>query len=687
MAGVDAVVHLGGIAVEEAWEKIMPANVAGTYNLFEAARRAGVRRIVVASSNHAVGFFPRSETIDDRVLPRPDGRYGLSKAFAEMLGRLYADKYRMEVFCIRIGAMTLEPEDVRRLAIWIHPEDLVSLVEIGITAPGVKFEIVYGMSDNKRSWWDNSNALRLGYRPKHRSEDYAAAVIAREPPRDPNDPAEIYQGGAFVTAEVRRASEVRDRAGRQQMKIDRLRAFMSRDKDRPRVIVSIDTDDGLTGWGECYNHGPDKALAPILDYLFDFIRGHDPRRIEYLVQLLMQQSRFPPGRARLDGDLGGRPMPVGHFGQGAERAGLSAARRPRARSGEGLCRRLHGARSGGGARRVRPPQRPMRPDGVQAQPVSGRHASASLGRGGARARRSIFVKLRETVRADYEIAFDAHAKIFEVAQALQLGNALAPYDPLFFEEPLRPENFEAWGELKRGLGCTLATGESLYSRFEFLRLLQVRGCDIIQPDVCVVGGLLEMRRIAALAEAHYVTVAPHNPMGPLATAVNVHFAAAQPNFRILEYRLPEGPGYAFGTGAGETAAANAGSARYVGRSVPAEGRLSRTAAGPRRLGRRDGHRAARHRGLRELAAQGADQAGWLDRVGVSPDCNLRPAAARTARAVRCAIAAQCGRVSDWPVPTRSCAERSGTSEPSRGSATPDGKESTTRGASKRYGSE
>ena len=101
-----------------------------------------------------------------------------------------------------------------------------------------------------------------------------------------------------------------------------------------------------------------------------------------------------------------------------------------------------------------------------------------------------FRKLRETVRSDYEIAFDAHAKIFEVGQAIQLGNALAPYDPLFFEEPIRPENIEAWGELKRGLNCTLATGESLYSRFEFLRLLSVKGCDIIQPDICVVGGLL-----------------------------------------------------------------------------------------------------------------------------------------------------------------------------------------------------
>jgi uronate dehydrogenase len=201
MDGVDAIVHLGGIAVEEAWEKIMPANLAGAYNVFEAARRAGVRRVVVASSNHAVGFYPRSETIDDHVLPRPDGRYGLSKAFAEMLGRLYADKYRMEVFCIRIGAMTLEPEDVRRLAIWIHPEDLTSLVELGLTAPGIHFEIVYGMSDNKRAWWDNSNALRLGYRPRHQSEHHAAAILAREPPRDPNDPAEIYQGGVFVTAE------------------------------------------------------------------------------------------------------------------------------------------------------------------------------------------------------------------------------------------------------------------------------------------------------------------------------------------------------------------------------------------------------------------------------------------------------------------------------------------------------
>ena len=113
------------------------------------------------------------------------------------------------------------------------------------------------------------------------------------------------------------------------------------------------------------------------------------------------------------------------------------------------------------------------------------------------------------------------------------------YDPLFYEEPIRPEHIPAWGRLRRELKCPLATGESLYSRFEFLALMQAGGADIIQPDICVVGGLLEMRKIAAIAEAHYVSVAPHNPMGPLATAVNVHFSAAQPNFKILEYKIPE----------------------------------------------------------------------------------------------------------------------------------------------------
>ncbi len=326
------------------------------------------------------------------------------------------------------------------------------------------------------------------------------------------------------------------------MKIERLRAYMSRDKDRPRLLVAIDTDQGITGWGECYNHGPDKALPPLLDYLFTFIKGRDPRQIEFLILYLLQQTRFPPGALGLAAisaidhclwDISAKALGVPVYmllgGNARDRvrvyAGVYTAPDPVVARDE--LDALNGKW------------------GFSAFKLSPFRVDLHAHRWGEVVRTSAeyFRKLRETVRADYEIAFDAHAKIFEPKQAIQLGNALAPYDPMFFEEPIRPENIEAMAEVRRDVACTVATGESLYSRFEFLRLLNVKGADIIQPDICVVGGLLEMRKIAAIAEAHYVTVAPHNPMGPLATAVNLHFSAAQPNFRILEYRLPDGAPY------------------------------------------------------------------------------------------------------------------------------------------------
>jgi len=204
--GVDAIVHLGGFAVEGPWEVIHKANLVGCYNTYEAARRNGVKRFIFATSNHTVGFYPRSQTIDHRVYIKPDGRYGVSKVFGEALGSLYSDKYGMEVFLIRIGNVNERPIDKRRLAIWISPRDLAQLVSIGIDHPEMRFEIVYGVSDNKRSWYDNSNAVRLGYRPQDRSEDYAAEVLAKEKPGDPR--AERYQGGTFVHVE-----EVEDPSG------------------------------------------------------------------------------------------------------------------------------------------------------------------------------------------------------------------------------------------------------------------------------------------------------------------------------------------------------------------------------------------------------------------------------------------------------------------------------------------
>ncbi|ADY68130.1 MULTISPECIES: galactarate dehydratase [Rhizobium/Agrobacterium group] len=329
------------------------------------------------------------------------------------------------------------------------------------------------------------------------------------------------------------------------MKIDRMRVFVTRDKDRPRVIVALDTDDGLTGWGECYNHGPDLALPPVLDYLYGFLAGQDPTRVEYLYNLLLQQNRFPPGALGLSAisaldhclwDLAAKAAGVPVYkllgGEVRDRIKVYA-----------------GVYTAPDAPAAREEFDRLNEDwGFTAFKLSPWRVDIHAHRWGEVVRSSAeyFRSLRETVRPDYDIAFDAHAKIFEPAAARQLGNALAPYDPLFFEEPLRPENIEMWGDLKQGLNCTLATGESLYNRNDFLRLLQVRGADIIQPDICVVGGISEMRRIATLAEAHFVSIAPHNPMGPLATAVNVHFSAAQQNFRILEYRLPKGQCYVYG---------------------------------------------------------------------------------------------------------------------------------------------
>ena len=198
--GVEAVVHLGGFSVEGDWETILRANIVGAYNVFEAMRRNGVRRMVFATSNHAVGFYERDETIDHRVYPKPDSRYGVSKVFGEALGSLYADKYGMRVFCMRIGNVHPFPQDKRRLSIWVSPRDFAQLVTIGIEHPEVRFEIVYGVSGNTRSWYDNANATRLGYKPQDDGEDYAKEVLPKEKP-GADARSEMYQGGTFVVIE------------------------------------------------------------------------------------------------------------------------------------------------------------------------------------------------------------------------------------------------------------------------------------------------------------------------------------------------------------------------------------------------------------------------------------------------------------------------------------------------------
>jgi uronate dehydrogenase len=209
VAGVDGIVHLGGMSVENDWPTILQSNIIGAYNLFEAARRQGVRRIVFASSNHAVGFYRRTRRIGTAVLPRPDTRYGVSKAFGEALGALYADKHGLGVLCIRIGNVDDQPVDKRRLSIWIHPEDLAQLVRIGLDHPDLRYEVVYGASDNERSWWDNATAYRLGYRPRHRAESHVAQAMAAQANLPPDPIGDIFQGGSFCAAEFAGDPETR----------------------------------------------------------------------------------------------------------------------------------------------------------------------------------------------------------------------------------------------------------------------------------------------------------------------------------------------------------------------------------------------------------------------------------------------------------------------------------------------
>jgi uronate dehydrogenase len=199
--GVEGIIHLGGRSVEDSWDVILPANIVGTYNLFEAARRRKVKRVIFASSNHAVGFYRRNRRIGTETLVRPDSRYGVSKAYGEALGAFYADKYGLRVLCIRIGNFGDKPLDKRRLSIWLHPEDLVQLLRIGLEHPELHYEVVYGASDNERSWWDNANAFRLGYRPKHRAEDFREAALAAQSKLPPDPLGDQFQGGTFVSGE------------------------------------------------------------------------------------------------------------------------------------------------------------------------------------------------------------------------------------------------------------------------------------------------------------------------------------------------------------------------------------------------------------------------------------------------------------------------------------------------------
>lgn len=197
VAGCGAIVHFGAVSVEDGFERILQSNIVGTQNLFDAARRHGVKRIVYASSIHVVGYYPTTERIDADAPPRPDSYYAVSKVFGEALARLYVEKEAFEVACLRIGVALPEPTAPRNLWTWLSTADLLRLVDTYIDAERLGFTIVYGISGNDRRWWTNERA-DPPFVPGDNAERYAARLLPHGDTRDPADPGVRYHGGPFI---------------------------------------------------------------------------------------------------------------------------------------------------------------------------------------------------------------------------------------------------------------------------------------------------------------------------------------------------------------------------------------------------------------------------------------------------------------------------------------------------------
>ncbi len=322
------------------------------------------------------------------------------------------------------------------------------------------------------------------------------------------------------------------------MKIADIKTFFAH-VGRNFVFVKVLTDEGIHGIGEAYSVGPDLATKEVIDYFKGWLVGENPTNIEHLWAKMYNFSRFPGGsviNSAISGiehalwDIAGKAagLPVYKMLGGKTRDKVRVYQNPGGNTPQETAERALALIETYGytALKIGP-----HPQGSAAMPYSQvlRYTEAKM------------KALRQAVGEDVDIGVDAHAKIFEPYRALQMAEVLKPYHPFFFEEPIRPENIEAMARVADKIEIPLATGEDLYTKYEFRDLLVAHAADIIQPDICIAGGLLELKKIAAMAEAFYVTVAPHNPMGPLATVVNVHLATCIPNFLILEYHPDDKP--------------------------------------------------------------------------------------------------------------------------------------------------
>jgi galactonate dehydratase len=312
--------------------------------------------------------------------------------------------------------------------------------------------------------------------------------------------------------------------GNPQLKITDVQVFIV-NAGRNYVYVKILTDQGIHGWGEAYSAGPDEATAATVRDFKEWLVGKDPRNIEYLWATMYNFTRFPGG------------LVVNSAISGIEHALWDIA-------GKAAGLPVYMLLGGKCREKIRCYQAANSPEqakaliakyGYTAVKATLGYASAVPESAGIRAFGARAEAMRQAVGPNVDLCFDAHGRIWPPYLAYELAEVLKPVKPLFLEEAIRPENMDAMAELRRRVQIPIATGEELYTKYQFQQLMTLGGADIVQPDICLAGGMLEQKKIAAIAESHYVQVAPHNPLGPLATLVNIHFAASTPNFVILEY--------------------------------------------------------------------------------------------------------------------------------------------------------
>ena len=321
------------------------------------------------------------------------------------------------------------------------------------------------------------------------------------------------------------------------MKITDLKVYVTSPGRRNWVYVRIETDEGIHGIGEAYSVGPDLAVVKTIEYFRDWLIGEDPTRVEYLWAKMFNYSRFPGGsilNAAISGidfalwDITAKSLgvPVYKLFGGPTRDRVWVYGKPRGKNIEEMVDIALAERDKYGFTAIKT-FLPLVEGGPSATGVE---------------LEKNFGMLRRALGETYEIGIDFHARVLEPSTALTLSRIIEPMHPYFIEEPLKPENIGMMAALKAKMNVPLATGECLYTKFEFNDLIKADAADLLQPDLSICGGFTEGRKIAAMAEANYKNIAPHHPISSLFTWINVHFALSVPNFEILEFQndnIPE----------------------------------------------------------------------------------------------------------------------------------------------------